>query len=143
MQFIAHRGNTRGPEPSFENKIDFLLHAYNECGAVETDVQTYNGKLYFGHDEPQQLATPELLTTDNWFCHAKDIESMLSLVDMGAHCFWHQEDNITLTSNGHIWCFPGVFPIHSKAIWLDLQGSVLPEDKSGIWGICGDRDKSL
>jgi len=23
------------------------------------------------------------------------------------HCFWHQEDDVTLTSKGYIWTYPG------------------------------------
>ena len=61
MYFIAHRGNTTGPQPTFENKIDYLQHAYFDCNhGVEVDVFAHKGKLYMGHDEPDTPVTSEI-----------------------------------------------------------------------------------
>ncbi|HBY67971.1 MAG TPA: hypothetical protein DEG69_09545, partial [Flavobacteriaceae bacterium] len=50
------------------------------------------------------------------------------------HCFWHNTDRYTLTSNGWIWAYPGE-PGGKKAI------TVFPE-KNKNWkqfsGICSD-----
>lgn len=138
-QFIAHRGNTHGPQPTFENQIQYLLHAYDECGAIECDIQTYNGQLYFGHDDPQEIVSPDLIMQDNWFCHAKDLESLGTLLDMGAHCFWHQQDTVTLTSKGYIWCYPKHYPEHERAVWLDFEDSFASMDLVKGWGLCSDR----
>lgn len=142
MRFIAHRGNIFGPRPEYENKIDYMWNAYDVCRGLECDVQSYKDKLYFGHDEPQEEVDVSLMTMQNVFCHAKDLTAMLMMIDMkNVHCFWHQEDTITLTNRGFVWCYPGHYPVHEKAIWLDLHGAELPKDKTGIWGICGDRHK--
>ena len=52
------------------------------------------------------------------------------------HYFWHQEDDITLTSQGYIWAYPGKQPIKNSI-------AVLPEiykDKVDVCkGICSDK----
>jgi len=119
-----------------------MWHAYDVCRGLECDVQMYKDKLYFGHDEPQEEVDVSLMTMQNVFCHAKDLDAMMAMIDMkDVHCFWHQEDTITLTNKGFVWCYPGHYPVHAKAIWLDLAGAELPKDTSGIWGVCGDKYK--
>ena len=137
-QFIAHRGNTSGAQPTFENRIEYLLHAYDVCGAVEVDIQTHRGQLYFGHDDPQEPVNFDLIMQDNWFCHAKDLESLGKLLDLGAHTFWHQQDTVTITSRGFIWCYPNVYPVHERAIWLDFENKFTDMELINGWGLCSD-----
>ena len=140
MKFIAHRGNWAGPNPAYENKLEYLQAALDKQFDVECDLIGYRGELYFGHDEPDELADREFISNPSVFCHAKNLEALLLLADMrSTNYFWHQEDTVTLTSQGHMWCYPGVHPVHKRAIWLDLGGIPLPENTYGIYGICGDK----
>lgn len=141
-RFISHRGNLTGPDPANENKTDYLINAYNKGHYVECDVQTHNGVLYFGHDEPQETINWQFITKTRVFCHAKDLESFVVLYNLNTNCFWHQQDDITVTSKGFIWCYPGIHVIHGRAIWLDLYGYDLPKTiPDEIFGICGDTVK--
>lgn len=139
IHFIAHRGNTHGPQPSFENRIDYLLQARAQGYKVECDLQLLDGVLYLGHDDPQEEFPTEWARSDHFFCHAKTPETFGALLRLGAHCFYHETDQVTLTSRQYIWCFPGVHPKTERAIWLDLHDRPLPKSASGIYGICGDR----
>ena len=50
------------------------------------------------------------------------------------HCFWHQEDDVTLTSRGFFWTYPGK-ELTKKSI------AVLPQkiDKTlDCYGVCTD-----
>lgn len=143
MIFIAHRGNTSGPQPTFENTQAYMEEAYAQGYGVEVDVQLWRGALYYGHDSPQDAVVEEFITKPNVFCHAKTPETVAPLIAMGCHTFFHQEDQLTITSSKKIWCYPGVFVRSSEAIWLDLQGIDLPKDIPAIYGICGDRDSVL
>jgi hypothetical protein len=29
------------------------------------------------------------------------------MINLGVHCFWHEEDSVTLTSKGYLWTYPG------------------------------------
>lgn len=142
--FIAHRGNWQGAEPDYENRLDYLREAYQAGYAVECDLQVYNDVLYFGHDEPQDQVDWSFIGRPYVFCHAKTIETMQVLMNGGVHCFWHEEDKMTLTSMGFMWCYPGVYPVNHRAIWLDLQGAETPIIPDGeIFGVCGDDFNNL
>lgn len=142
--FIAHRGNISGINPDLENTIDYLRQAHNEGFGVECDLQVHKGALYLGHDEPQEQADYSFLTKPYVFCHAKTVDTMQILINSGLHCFWHENDKMTLTSLGFMWCYPGIYPEHHKAIWLDIPehngGNLLPKDVASkdIFGVCGD-----
>ena len=57
------------------------------------------------------------------------------MLDKNIHCFWHQEDDFTLTSRGFIWTYPG------KELTLKSI-CVLPESTDNeigeCFGICSD-----
>lgn len=144
MIFIAHRGNTQGAEPGFENKLDYMQAALSKGYYVEVDVQLYNGALWFGHDGPDSHANSDFLYNSRVIAHAKTIDALAILMKMGVHCFYHDSDECTFTSKGYVWCYPGVHLKHEKAIWLDLHRKPLPElIPSKIHGICGDNESIL
>ena len=103
MLKIAHRGNTHGTQPTFENTVGYLRKAWLEEYDVEMDVIGYKGKLYLGHDEPQELAPQEYICSKGTWIHAKNHEAAQLLVDKpNIHWFWHQDDDFALTSKGFI-----------------------------------------
>lgn len=137
VKFIAHRGNTNGSTDQ-ENQNDYLLDALNKGHMVEADVILYNDKLHLGHDEPQELISQRLLENTNVIFHAKNLQALTALMDKNLHCFWHQEDTVTITNQGYIWCYPGIHPAHRNSIWLDLHNKKLPKIDPQIYAICGD-----
>jgi hypothetical protein len=99
-------------------------------------------KFYLGHDEPiyeipLHLGEPIFLQRDKLFCHAKNIEALNEMLKHRAiNCFWHQNDDYTLTKMNFIWTYPNK-PIIENCI------AVLPElhpdwDISKAIGICSD-----
>lgn len=135
--FIAHRGNVEGPS-SDENRIDYIEHALELGHHVEVDVQLWRGALWLGHDSPQQFAPDKLLTNSNVICHAKTWEVVSVLDNIGCHYFFHNSDDVTITSKRKIWCYPGIHVMSPNAVWLDLHNQPLPDKIPGIYGICGD-----
>ena len=136
--FIAHRGNTKGPQPSFENKIDYLYHALEQNYGIEVDVREYKGKLYFGHDEPQEEINWDILTHQHSFVHLKNqgaVELLFDHID-SMNMFWHDDDKMTFTTYGNIWCNFGVHILHSSAIWIEYENEI--HVSSNIYGICAD-----
>ena len=137
LALIAHRGNIYGVNRDLENKKSYLQEALSQGYWIECDVQMYKNKLYFGHDEPRELAT-ELITNPRTICHAKDAQSLIKLNQLNVHFFWHETDKITITNRGYFWCYPGIHLKSTNAIWLDLLHKPIPDDISGIFGICSD-----
>jgi len=107
MIFIAHRGNLNGPSP-LENRPDYLRRALDQGFDVEADVW-WDGRhgFYLGHDEPQYAADVGFLINPSIWCHAKNLKALHELLKIGAHCFFHDNDDATLTSRGYVWTYPG------------------------------------
>ena len=108
MILISHRGNLNGKNTEQENSPEYILNALNEGFDVEIDVWLRNNKLYLGHDEPKYEIEDNFLENDKLWVHCKDIFSIHKLTNnKKIHCFYHENDPVTLTSKGYIWTFPG------------------------------------
>ena len=135
MILISHRGNLNGKDIENENNPLYIDRALGKGYDVEIDVWYENGKWYLGHDKPQYEIELDYLRNKKLWCHAKNIETLNLMLDDDIHCFWHQEDDVTLTSCGFIWTYPGK-KLTEKSI------CVLPEKNNEIpkkaFGICSD-----
>ena len=129
MILIAHRGNIRGRFESWENEPTYIDKAIKEGFDVEVDVwfkptDNFGGMLFLGHDDPQYGVD------FSWFrdrisklwIHCKNVEAVNYFIYCGYefNFFWHQNDDITLTSKNYIWAYPGKQPIKNSI-------SVMPE----------------
>ncbi|MFA5490735.1 MAG: hypothetical protein WC284_16265 [Candidimonas sp.] len=136
MILIAHRGNTDGPNPDKENNPLYIIDSLKNGYHCEIDVWLKDGQIYLGHDCPQYQIGFDFLTKDKLWCHAKNIDALQMLIKGKIHCFWHQTDDVTLTSNGWLWTYPG------KDLTRDSI-AVMPEwvenyDISAAYGVCSD-----
>jgi hypothetical protein len=133
MILIAHRGNING-SGEYENGQKYCQEAIDDGYNVEIDVW-YTDTWWTGHDRPQYSVDPDFLLKKEVWCHAKNIEALKKLLELGAHCFFHQNDPVTLTSKQYIWTYP-TQPLTEKSI------CVLPElqtiDVDGCAGVCSD-----
>jgi len=104
MILIAHRGNINGPG-EYENGQKYCQEAIDAGYNVEIDVW-YTDTWWTGHDRPQYRVDPDFLLKKEVWCHAKNIKALKKLLELGAHCFFHQNDPVTLTSQQYIWTYP-------------------------------------
>tara|TARA_R110000744_G_scaffold42192_1_gene95420 strand:+ start:187 stop:555 length:369 start_codon:yes stop_codon:yes gene_type:complete len=105
---IAHRGNTKGKIPEKENSVSYILDAAKDH-FVEVDVWYKKGEFWLGHDEPTHLVDVLFLLNEKLFCHAKNEAALHEMTKRDIHCFWHESDQMTLTSKGFIWKYPEVY----------------------------------
>jgi hypothetical protein len=136
MILISHRGNINGRKPEFENNPSYIVKAYLEGYNVEIDVWYIDGEWLLGHDNPQYKTDLLFLKNSNFWCHAKNIEALHEMLKYEEiHCFWHQNDDYTITSKGYIWTFP-------NKIITENSICVLPElyniTANNCFGICSD-----
>ena len=140
MIYISHRGLVNGADKDLENNPDQITHLNQKNINVEIDVRFYKNKFYLGHDEPIYEITKSFLQNDKLWCHAKNIDALHEMLKEGIHCFWHQEDDVTLTSKGYLWTYPGK-QLTEKSICVlpefeDKKSKViLPKN---VAGICSD-----
>jgi hypothetical protein len=135
MIVIAHRGNTEGPS-ELENSPGQIGLALKMGYDVEIDVRYIEGKWYLGHDLPQHEVQAEFLKQNGLWCHAKNIDALYELMKLGIRCFWHQEDDVTLTSCGHLWTYPGK-ELTARSICV-MPENVGIETLKGVAGVCTD-----
>ena len=138
MILISHRGNINGKNIPLENNPGYIRDAIHLGYNVEVDIWYHNNTFWLGHDNPEyQIGLYFLLeNSDKLWCHAKNIEAIVEMKkEKNINCFWHQKDDITLTSKGYIWAYPGKQPIkNSIAVMPEIHNDNL--DK--CIGICSD-----
>jgi hypothetical protein len=102
--FIAHRGNIFRKIPERENSLEYLLEALDKGYNIEFDVRYIDGRFYLGHDEPQYFVDYSFLQGEKKWVHCKNIEALMELHDdASVHCFWHDNDQYTLTNKLYVW----------------------------------------
>ncbi len=137
MILISHRGNISGPSlqensPSF---IDAAIHAGFE---VEIDVWLNSGELFLGHDNPQYPVDLEFLNSRPLWCHAKNFNALTYMLENNITCFWHEEDDFTLTSNNQIWTYPLKKVEKRSIIVCKTLEDTQKYAKKDIFGVCSD-----
>ena len=142
MKFIAHRGNLRGKNAGKENQPDYIDKAIEGGFDVEIDVWRLDEKWYLGHDEPTYEIELGWLfdRSDDLWCHGKNLEALYDMIHYPKlNCFWHQEDDYTLTSHGFIWTYPNkqIIPYNYKQIMLLFEWEDI-DIKIPHGGICSD-----
>lgn len=139
MLIIAHRGNLNGPNPNLENRPDYILSALAEGYDAEIDVWCIENQWFLGHDAPQYHIPLYYLFNNHLWCHAKNIEAFERMLNMkDIHCFWHDKDDYTLTSQNYIWCNLNFY--NKKGIILDFNPNPHICDCKGM---CLDYPKQL
>jgi hypothetical protein len=139
MKLIAHRGNTSGPRPEMENRPEYIMKAIERGYDVEVDVWFIDGKFFLGHDRPEHSADSYLIHHPKLWRHAKNLEALRKMLNMGVHCFWHQDDARTLTSLGYVWTHENDEYDERCVIYLSKPPSEVPK----VYGICSDYVDSI
>ena len=142
MILISHRGNITRSIPERENDPKYIHEAIVNGFNVEVDVWFVDGKFKLGHDKPQYDFPHQLIEhqAKKLWIHCKNLEAVaqFNILDRDGiyiNYFWHQEDDITLTSRGYIWAYPGKQPINNSiAVMPELNN----DDLSKCIGICSD-----
>jgi len=143
MILISHRGNLVGKTPARENSPDYILEALYEGYNVEIDVWYIDDRWMLGHDEPQYEINASFLKDNRLWCHAKNIEalSMMRREDQIRY-FWHQDDDVTLTSDNYLWVYPGKQLVDGSICVLPERTNLTPDmldlRNYRIEGICSD-----
>lgn len=138
MILISHRGNLMGPNKKYENHPDYLNEALHSNFNIEIDLFYHESYLWLGHDKPQYKITDnEWLNDKRVWCHAKNIKTLNYLIKFkNIHCFFHQNDDVTLTSKGFIWTFPKK-KVFSNSV-IVIQEKIMKNQLPSCYGVCSD-----
>ena len=133
---ISHRGNLNGRVVSLENNPQYIQMALDTGFECEVDIYYKSSGWWLGHDNPIYRVDINFLTKRGLWCHAKSIETFYWLLKHEFHCFWHQNDWVTLTNEGYIWTYPGC-PLTDRSICVLPELDIGP-GFDGCAGICSD-----
>ena len=135
MILISHRGNILGRKKQLENNPNYIENALKLGYDVEVDVWSIDKQFYLGHDKPQYKIERSFLQNKKLWCHAKNIEAFYRMIDDKIHCFFHDQDDVALTSRGYFWS-SSENKMTSKSICVMPSNSQnLPKN---ILGVCSD-----
>ena len=149
MMLISHRGNLNGKLPDRENSPKYIQEALDAGYSVEVDLwvspRSLHGEypiLCLGHDNPQYKVTLEWLQErQNYlWIHCKNREALEFCLGKKLHCFWHDTDDYTMTSNGYVWAYPGKLRAGMFTILVmpELHWSVEEIRNQRCFGVCSD-----
>lgn len=141
MKLIAHRGNLNGSNVEDENKPEYIKEALNKGYDVEIDLWFISNMWYLGHDKPQYKISIDFIlkNKENFWCHAKNKEALYELLKYSdINCFWHQEDDYTITSKKFIWVYPGKELLHNSICVMPERASYSDKELNKCYGICSD-----
>ena len=138
MIWIAHRGNIEERIPERENHPEYLIEAQKKGFDIEVDIWFLHEKWFLGHDEPSYEVGEDFLDRKGCWFHAKNIDALSQLIMRKHHCFWHQEDDVTLTSQGYLWTFPGKKLVQHSIAVMPERASYTKEELASCSGICTD-----
>ena len=139
---IAHRGNLHGRQPDDENTPAYVDAAIGRGFHVEVDLWVMRGIAFLGHDAPAYQVNLDWLQDRqaSLWLHCKNTAALSFVVDTNLNWFFHENDPYTLTSHGHIWCFPGK-PIPagpSVALWFEAGNPLENDQHKDLFALCGD-----
>ena len=137
MKIISHRGNISGPHPELENSPEYIQKALTQGYDVELDVWCINNVWMLGHDEPVYSIDLSFLKNKKLWCHAKNLNALKLMLSEKIHCFWHEEDDYTLTSEGYIWTYPEKH-VTPRSVIVCRTGDQLVKLETTPYAICVD-----
>lgn len=139
MILISHRGNLSGKQVYLENSPEYIDEAISLGFDVEIDIRLFDNNLYLGHDYPQYIVTKDWLLerTNKLWIHCKNYESISYFNHLSErfNYFWHQSDDLVLTSLGYIWAHPGKQPIENS---IAVLPELLSDSIDNCLGVCSD-----
>jgi hypothetical protein len=143
MKIICHRGNINGPNIFTENHPDQIDLCISKGYDVEVDLWCHYGEFYLGHNKGMDRISLSYLVErkDKLWIHCKNQDALFALNNLGFNYFWHQEDDVTITSHEFIWAYPGKQKKpYSNLVVLDFSKDVNFNDykKLGVYAVCVD-----
>jgi hypothetical protein len=131
MLIISHRGNLNGADEKLENNPSHILKLTKRLN-VEIDLWFVDNELFLGHDNPIYKINESFFNSKMWI-HCKNIEAAQFMSEKKWNWFWHDNDKMTITSKGYIWCYPNIFLKNGITVMKNYQKNI-----PLTFGICTD-----
>lgn len=139
MIFISHRANLQGQNIELENNPIQIQKCIDLGFDVEIDVWYINNKFMLGHDFPKYEVNFKYLQNNKLWCHAKNYDALKNMINnYKINCFWHQNDDYTVTSRGFMWCYPGIKLVDNSIAVMPETTNYSFQELKRCYAICTD-----
>ena len=140
MKIICHRANLDDDNKNLENNPIQIKKCINLGFDVEIDVWYINQKFMLGHDFPLYEVSYSFLQNNKLWCHAKNYDGLKNMINNNKiNCFWHQNDDYTITSKGFMWCYPNIKLVdNSIAVMPEITSYSIQQIRK-CYAICTDK----
>ena len=144
MILISHRGNIKGKNIQLENKPTYIDNAISLGYDVEVDLWFSYNEFFLGHDRPEYKINIKWIEErkKKLWIHCKNIDAVVQIKKLeiqnklnDVNFFFHNEDDLTLTSKNFLWVYPGKQPVYNSiAVMPELHN----DEISLCIGVCSD-----
>ena len=103
---------------------------------MQIDVHWVDGVFFIGNEEPQhKLHHPSWLENPKLWCRARSIDALdAMIINNRIHCFFHDKDEVVLTSRQFLWTLSTIQTVRSIAVLPELNG----QREFRCAGVCSD-----
>ena len=147
MLIISHRGNLEGENESTENSPSQIETAINFGYDVEIDLWLIDNDFILGHDKPEHPISLDWLVSNEKFLwvHCKNFEAIdyLSKNQINLNYFFHDSDDLTLTSRNFMWIYPKKTYSNNSVIVCKDDVEFINYLKKPPLGVCTDNPHLL
>ena len=147
MLIISHRGNLEGENQSTENSPSQIETAINFGYDVEIDLWLIDNDFMLGHDKPEHPISLDWLVSNEkiLWVHCKNFEAIdyLSKNQINLNYFFHDSDDLTLTSRNFMWIYPKKTYSNNSVIVCKDVDEFANYLKKPPFGVCTDNPHLL
>jgi len=147
MLIISHRGNLEGENINTENSPSQIEAAINFGYDVEIDLWLIDNDFMLGHDKPEHQISLDWLVLNEKFLwvHCKNFEAIdyLSKNQINLNYFFHDSDDLTLTSRNFMWIYPKKTYSNNSVIVCKDDNEFKNYLKNPPLGVCTDNPNLL
>lgn len=147
MLIISHRGNLEGENESTENSPSQIETAINFGYDVEIDLWLIDNDFMLGHDKPEHPISLDWLVSNEkiLWVHCKNFEAIdyLSKNQINLNYFFHDSDDLTLTSRNFMWIYPKKTYSNNSVIVCKDVDEFANYLKKPPFGVCTDNPHLL
>ena len=147
MLIISHRGNLEGENLNTENSPSQIETAINFGYDVEIDLWLIDNDFMLGHDKPEHPISLDWLVSNEkiLWVHCKNFEAIdyLSKNQINLNYFFHDSDDLTLTSRNFMWIYPKKTYSNNSVIVCKDVDEFANYLKKPPFGVCTDNPHLL
>lgn len=138
MVRISNRGNLFGIKVDKENHPHYIEECIKAGYDCKIDVWYHANSWMLGNDHPRWHVPVRFLEHSRLWLHLRNKEAVHLMNSRLFNYFWHENDALTYTSQGHIWTTH--WDLLDNRSVISCRGDDVPplDVRNNVYGLCSD-----